>query len=174
MECVPFKDVPNEAPFRFDKDGAIIRWVKSGFDATSYCAEGGGFCYVCPDPNRPCLLLPPLTTFIPARFGLDGCEPFFSGVHTGERWNGWACPYFPMEEVIKLRDWIAAWAADDEFEKVIVDDSGRVWIDARFQMAKGEQESGYLYEVKPEDHDGVPVYPVGAFSWIWAIAQEGE
>ena len=36
-----------------------------------------------------------------AQFGIDGCEPFFWGYHSGATWNGWDVPKF-LPEVVEV------------------------------------------------------------------------
>ena len=49
---------------------------------------------------------------IPALFAICGEGPLYPGLHTGETWNGWAVPLFPMASCLRI-------AAD------MLDDSGQ-------------------------------------------------
>jgi len=83
----------------------------------------------------------------------------FEGYTQDEEWNGWACPYFTYEQAQRLVDAYRScgWEAryddkQDQFVFAIADD--------------------------PDEHDaysaiymeGLKLYPIGAFGWIWEEA----
>ncbi len=39
----------------------------------------------------------------------------FSGHSAGEEWNGWACPYFPLDEAMKLVE--KSWANKARYDE---------------------------------------------------------
>jgi hypothetical protein len=178
-EYVPFREVPTGAAFRFDKNPPKVRYVKTA--ATFYSAEGGGFVYQCHDPERPCLLLEPLqlADWKPGEFGIVEdveTDPFYLGYSKGQRWNGWACPSFPWESVLKIARDVAKWEGEG-IERVVVDEENRrVWMDARGIW--GETDPHTYYELETEFlQDGTPVWPIGSQSWTWNdkrdFAEEG-
>lgn len=94
---------------------------------------------------------------VSAVFDWAGDGPKVAGVHDPSvRWNGWACPRFTLETVRDLAAWIDA-QGDDDYERVIVTDNGRVF------MTKDDE--GWTSEV-PADADGL--YGVGAYAWVWS------
>lgn len=92
---------------------------------------------------------------VAAIFDWAGDGPRVAGVHDpAERWNGWACPSFPMTSVRAIAEWVDAQANVEDYSRVIVE-GGRVFV------AEGD---GDRYEV-PADSDGR--FPVGAWAWVW-------
>ena len=50
----------------------------------------------------------------PALFAIDGEGPLYPGIWTGETWNGWAVPLFPMATCLR----IAAEMLDDDGQPI--------------------------------------------------------
>ena len=102
------------------------------------------------------------------RFSLDCLlEEGVEGYHTGENWNGWACPYFTKEQGEQI---MAA------FNK-IPDYSGEAApFPARYDEARDAFITYSGYDEQPEDVwkgepfdqlDGLRLYPIGTGSWTW-------
>ncbi len=85
---------------------------------------------------------------------------YFHGVDSGQLWNGWACPLFPLDEAIRL----AAAINEGEF-------CGHMHYDAAkdaFLSSPDKQDS----EGSPEVFmatvlDGTTYYAIGGHSWCW-------
>jgi hypothetical protein len=95
----------------------------------------------------------------PATFAIDFLEgSTFEGYTQDEDWNGFACPYFSLDqaqhlvEVWNNQGWSARYdSAADTFMFEV--ESGR-----------GEKEwESYI----PVEIEGLKLYPVGSFNWIW-------
>ena len=99
------------------------------------------------------------------RFTLDVFEEsqpdalrLFAGFTLGERWNGWACPYFTYEQAQKL---VTAWQA--------------IGAVAHYDLSRDEFVFGSLEpntEEEPErcrplDIAGQTLYPIGTRGWTW-------
>ncbi|BBA45377.1 TPA: hypothetical protein ACK3Q6_003778 [Burkholderia cepacia] len=85
--------------------------------------------------------------------------PSYQAYSRGERWNGWECPYFTIEEAMKLLDhpYLHGLRYDAESDKFI--------------MADGDGEDLYqrvfAAEVVRVDGNPIKVYAIGACGWCW-------
>ena len=92
-------------------------------------------------------------------FYIDG-GPIYTGYTNGDRWNGWATPYFTLDEAQRLQ---ADWNRETEFPMLydVSKDEFRVKYD-------GDDEP-YIW--KGEDIQTVDgklhLYGIGAYSHIW-------
>lgn len=92
---------------------------------------------------------------VAAVFNWAGGGPSVPGVHDpAERWNGWACPSFPMASVRAIAEWIDSQPDAEEYRRVVVEDD-RVFI----LESKDDRHEVHA------DKDGL--YPVGAWAWVW-------
>ena len=86
--------------------------------------------------------------------------PIYMGYTSGARWNGWATPYFPLEEAQKLQ---AEWNIGEDLS-ILYD----VTKDA-FVCKYEDDDEPYIWEgedIKTED--GIKhLYGIGAYSHIW-------
>lgn len=102
-----------------------------------------------------------------ALFTIDG-ETDFEGWHDPtERWNGFACPRFPLDTVARIAEWLRAENARGEAQEEIVVDGDRVvvrWLDGEDE---GEGEA-----LAPVLVDGTPLYPVGSYGWTWTVVED--
>jgi hypothetical protein len=46
-----------------------------------------------------------MITFKQGEFSID-CGPKFQGITDGSLWNGWACPWFTMETMKSIQEWV--------------------------------------------------------------------
>lgn len=98
-----------------------------------------------------------VSMFRKAVFQLEDFDEQFSGWSDGRLWNGWAMPYFEIEEATRV---IAAISPDggkydstsDAFITPAWDDEVELWAGVLITLPDGEK---------------VKVYPIGAGSWIW-------
>jgi len=97
----------------------------------------------------------------------------FEGFTMGDRWNGWACPFFTKEEGHQLvRAWNAAGCqADydplsDLFRFALLDEIGNPTPNL------GDEEAAERFG--PVMIDGMTLYPIGAGAWIWDESQPGN
>ena len=75
----------------------------------------------------------------------------FSGFSKGADWNGWACPYFSLDEGMKIVE--ASESGKGRYDEP---------SDSFIFTLDGEEES---YPAIVED--GKKLYPIGNGSWIW-------
>lgn len=83
----------------------------------------------------------------------------FEGFTENREWNGWACPYFTLEQGEKVA----------EAHKRFVSNA---WYDQKsdafnFQMDDDDVESYESVEI-----DGQKFYPIGNGCWIWREAND--
>jgi hypothetical protein len=86
--------------------------------------------------------------------------PIYMGYTSGARWNGWATPYFQLEEAQKLQ---AEWSQSEDL--TIVYD---VTKDA-FVCKYEDDDQPYIWEGEDiQTEDGIKhLYGIGAYSHIW-------
>lgn len=96
-----------------------------------------------------------------AVFTLDGHEPAYIGYTTGELWNGWATPYFPLNEAFEVMNECNKFneCAPIRFNEthdffVYYDESIEdyiIWKGANYTTDEGIKR----------------LYPIGAYAWVW-------
>ena len=94
-----------------------------------------------------------------ALFYIDG-GPIYVGYTNGDRWNGWATPYFTLEEAQKLQA---------EFNQ---GDGLRMFYDCqadKFILQYEDDDEPYVWEGEDiQTVDGkLHLYGIGAYSHIW-------
>jgi hypothetical protein len=96
-----------------------------------------------------------------AQFAVDGLEGTFEGYTMGEMWNGWAVPYFPLEEAQRI---IAEYAA----QPPSLDGQTRGEYDPDRDVIRLYDPSADEWdEIGSVDLDGHTLYPVGSCLWTW-------
>lgn len=93
--------------------------------------------------------------------GLVASEAF---ILEGERWNGWALPFFTKEEAIKVLEKVKTLRPFDFWYKV---EGNKILILDTTQNSVWE-------EVEQTTHEGKTLYGVGAWSWTWDECEEEE
>lgn len=85
------------------------------------------------------------------------------GYHCDERWNGWACPLFPIESVKKIVEWLSKDASEAD-AGVKIGRNGAVYM---------QPEEGAPFERVPgvtKKRNGIPdlkLYNIGSGCWTW-------
>jgi hypothetical protein len=94
------------------------------------------------------------------RFTFDDVENSFAGFYNPrERWNGWACPFFPVDECARILEWIGQYQDELEIGFRLSGDT--------LECAR-EIEDGVEWLPTPSRVvDGVEVFPLGAWCWVW-------
>ena len=91
-------------------------------------------------------------------FNIDGGQVYV-GYTSGRLWNGWATPYFPLEEAKKIQ---AEW--NDEYNPMTYDE-----VNDEFRIHYDGDDYDYIW--KGEDIQTVDgklhLYGIGAYSHIW-------
>jgi hypothetical protein len=89
------------------------------------------------------------------KFAIDTFgQEVFDGFTKGETWNGWACPYFTLEQaqrIVVAHTTLGNKAAYDETKDSF-----------SFHFSEDEIET-----FSAEIIDGRKLYPIGARNWIW-------
>lgn len=111
------------------------------------------------------VVLPPPAGFSPGRFSIDGLPRTYEGFTRGERWNGFAVPYFPLAEARRVADDYAAQPAGPDGQTAAVYDADRDVV-RLYDPSSGEWD-----EYGPVDVEGRHLYPVGAQYWTWEDAE---
>jgi hypothetical protein len=109
----------------------------------------------------------------PAKFRIDGTQgsAAFEGFHEPEkRWNGWACPSFPMDTVRALAEWLNT-EGDEQFHKIEIDNS-LVQLTSALNTEDQWTERVPSQVIFTAPDAAVVVYSVGAYAWTWSV--DGE
>lgn len=101
------------------------------------------------------------------KVAIAGFEDVPKNVHTAlldpnDKWNGWACPYFERDEVLKMAGWLS-----DMFTEDLVYDAG---TDTFTVYECGEA----IEDACGMDIEGHHVYPLGTGWWTWLIVDDNE
>lgn len=97
----------------------------------------------------------------PARFVIDGLAGTYNGFTRGERWNGWAVPYFPLDEARRIAD-------DYASEPPGVDGQNLAEYDADRDLVRLYDPSNKEWdEYGSETLEGRELYGIGACYWTW-------
>lgn len=89
-----------------------------------------------------------------AKFAIDTFpDQSFEGYSNGEEWNGWACPYFTLEEGQKILRAHNSNGLKGMFDKIA----------DQFVFENVDENEFYPAIIE----DGVKLYPIGNGSWIW-------
>ena len=93
-----------------------------------------------------------------ALFNIDGGQVYV-GYTSGRLWNGWATPYFPLEEALKI---CAEW--NDEYNPMTYDE-----VNDEFRILYESDDEPYIWRGEDiETVDGkLHLYGIGAYSHIW-------
>ena len=103
-----------------------------------------------------------------ALFTIDGWITA-EGIHDPERrWNGWAVPFFSLEEVDRIAKVVDAKHNPAEHWETIVIRGGKVFS----EYYGFEEDEDTSEEVGTIEHEGVTYYGVGATSWVWDVYEE--
>ena len=103
------------------------------------------------------------------KFEIAGFIPPVEGQTYGQRWNGWACPYFTKQQGMAV---VAAWnkecgtfsgVSDDMTER---EERPCARFDEETNMFRF-YDGDSLNDFKAETINGVEVWGIGAFGWTW-------
>ena len=100
-------------------------------------------------------------------FTVDGFADAYIGYTRGDRWNGWATPYFEKEEAIRVMQGYNK--CSDEVEKMTYDEENDIFI----TWIEGYNDYEYWKGEDIQTEDGVKhLYGIGAYSWVWDNAKD--
>lgn len=111
--------------------------------------------------------------YVPAVVALEG-DPtrgtFDALVMRGQRWNGWACPVFPIASVLAIRTAFGMDGSSDDAplseETFTVDSTGPVPV---VTMSGDGWDAPEV--LAPVILEGVPYWPIGTGGWVWLEAE---
>jgi hypothetical protein len=87
-----------------------------------------------------------------AFFSMDCMDVNIEGLTYGNRWNGWACPYFTYENAMKIAE---------------VMPDFHMWYDMDNDLFFTTDEETDSEEFFPKLIDGIKYYGIGNCSWCW-------
>ena len=100
-------------------------------------------------------------------FTIDGIAPAYIGYTDGDRWNGWATPYFEKEEAFRVME--------DYNKNTEIPIFYNEQYDTFYHFGT-DNYSGEMW--KGEDHkteDGIKhLYSIGAYCWVWDDVNDGD
>lgn len=94
-------------------------------------------------------------------FTIDGFKYPHIGYTTGTRWNGWATPYFEVDEALKVMEEFNA--TDPEFP-ITYDKETDTFSIEEIGGGNGDKWKGTNYLT---DEGIKHLYGIGAYSWTW-------
>lgn len=105
----------------------------------------------------------------PGKFEIEG-SPLFEGFTAGQTWNGWACPYFTLDNAKKVMAEFGGEEipADQPFKK----DADQWYYDSKkdaFRVNCDQYNDPYEMPGEDVEHNGqtIRVYAIGNGCWVW-------
>lgn len=103
-------------------------------------------------------------------FEIETAEGFaqFEGITFGQRWNGWECPQFDIDNINKILEGLGSEdeAKECNFSYYEYDSVYDVIIEKVYWDGKIEA----VDTSKPIIVDGIKYYALGCFNWTWTKA----
>lgn len=101
-------------------------------------------------------------------FTIDGFQHPHIGYTKGDRWNGWATPYFEIDEALKIMEEFNS--CDPEFPITYNKETDTFNIE-EVGGGNGDEWKGTNYST----NDGIKhLYAIGAYSWVWEDTTEND
>lgn len=101
-----------------------------------------------------------------AFFTIEG-EEKFQGITSGQRWNGFECPYFDLETAQKILSTLQDVDQAKEFG------FSYYHFNDDFSLLFETHEDG-TEQYSPITFEGVKYYSIGFCNWVWQLAIEEE
>lgn len=103
-----------------------------------------------------------------AVFTIDGFEYPHIGYTLGDTWNGWATPYFEVDEAMKIMEEFNA--CEPEFPITYNKETDTFEVE-EIGGGNGDEWKGYNYQTEK----GIKhLYGIGAYSWVWEITTQDD
>ena len=157
------QDIPVRKQQLFaDEAGRLVEVVGTATgDIVEFCSQGGGFLNKAPHAEFDKHFKPAtLPAFSLCAVSAEWLPPglTFAAYSKGQRWNGWAMPYFPAESAMALREHLPG-LCYDATRDVFVDDS------------EENEPDEVIFPAEEIIVDGKPVkvYAIGAGYWCWEL-----
>ena len=100
-------------------------------------------------------------------FTIDGIAPAYIGYTSGRLWNGWATPFFEVNEALQVME--------DYNEN---SEHHMEYDDERDEFFVYEEEYDEFYRCKGQNlvtDDGIKhLYGIGAYCWVWDAVNDGD
>lgn len=154
--------------YRHISTGHLYEVISEGGDRVEFSTLGGGLVYrACSnDFYAEHVKVDDPLPFRRAKFNGDWMDPdeVYEGYCTDQRWNGWACPHFEFDEVLRMMEnptgWNVTYDAKSDTFTIIAD-----------EIDEAEVIKPIMINVEGKE---VKVYPIGAGGWCWDEVNEGE
>jgi len=104
---------------------------------------------------------PSPSSFRQGRFRIDGLPGTYDGFTRDETWNGFAVPYFSLEEARRVAHYYAAQLAGPDGQAQSDYDTDRNIIRLY------DPSSGQWDDYSPVNVEGRMLYPIGTRDWTW-------
>ncbi len=99
-------------------------------------------------------------------FTIDGFNYPHIGYTRGDRWNGWATPYFEIDEALAVMKEFNS--CDPEFP-ILYNEKTDTFTIEEIGGGNGDYWKGTNYQTE----DGIKhLYGIGAYSWVWEDTNE--
>ena len=105
-----------------------------------------------------------------ALFTIDGFKYPHIGFTSGKRWNGWATPFFEIDEALKVMEEFNA--ADPEFP-IVYDKETDTFSIEEIGGGNGDEWKGTNYDTDEGD-EVKHLYGIGAYSWVWELTTQDD
>lgn len=101
-------------------------------------------------------------------FTIDGFQYPHIGYTSGSRWNGWATPYFEIDEALAIMEEFNA--CEPEFP-ITYDKETDTFSIEEIGGGNGDEWKGTNYQTE----DGIKhLYGIGAYSWVWEDTTQAD
>lgn len=105
-------------------------------------------------------------------FYAEWFDKSYRGWTTGQRWNGWAMPFFEFDEAMRYAKDSQESAGDTGASSTHYDPQRDAFVTHREDFDEDEVDEATVILVK--GRGALKVYPIGAGSWTWSERQEEE
>ena len=103
-----------------------------------------------------------------ALFTIDGFKYPHIGYTAGKRWNGWATPFFEIDEALAVMQEFNS--CDPEFPMTYNKETDTFTIE-EIGGFDGDEWKGINYQTE----EGIKhLYGIGAYSWVWELTTEED
>ena len=105
----------------------------------------------------------------PARFFLEGVPGVFCGFTSGQKWTGWATPFFSREVGLQIAD---ALRRSDSGADEPMDLRYDAEADAFVLHDPFAPDEATLWEAVHRPDAPRPLYPIGTWMWTWEEVED--
>ena len=103
-----------------------------------------------------------------ALFTIDGFQCPHIGYTEGKRWNGWATPFFEIDEALKVMEEFNDYGPDFP---IIYNEATDTFTVEEIGGGNGDEWKGANYQTE----EGIKhLYGIGAYSWVWELTTQDD